>query len=267
MPNPDSPGLELKERRRHRGAIVRVWDWTVRLSHWIGVLLFAIIYLKYEKFPIHTYAGYALLLVVAWRLGWGVIGSKAARFSTFWAPPRQAWIYLQQTLRGDAGYYASHNPMGAWMALSLWGLILINGILGLLLYSASQQLGPFGAHVPTDWEDGLLAIHRFLGHTTALLTATHIFGMLMSSRLHRENYVLAMITGHKRVARNARPDKLAEYPPYAESRIPNNFRPLEHWMNSRHPFSSSLVLTALIVLVVLGLTEALVGINKHLLAY
>lgn len=38
-------------------------------------------------------------------------------------------------------------------------------------------------------------------------------------------------------------------------------------MNSRHPFSSSLVLTALIVLVVLGLTEALVGINKYLLAY
>lgn len=267
MPSPDPHPLYLDERRRASETIVRVWDWMVRLSHWIGVLLFAIIYLKYKKFPIHTYAGYALLLLVALRLAWGVVGSKAARFKTFRATPRQAWAYLQQTLSGSASYYASHNPLGAWMALSLWGLILINGVLGLLLYSASQQLGPLGAYVPTDWEDSLLAIHRFLGHATALLVAGHILGMLMSSRLHRENYVLAMITGHKRVARNASPDEIAEYPPYAESRIPKYLRPFEQWMNSRHPFSSSLILTALIALVALGLTEALVGINKYLLAY
>lgn len=259
--------FEREERRKTREPIIQVWDWAVRIGHWLMVLFFAIIYLRYRKFPIHAYAGYLMLVLVAFRILWGIVGSKAAKFSTFWFSPAQVISYSRQALHGHAGYYASHNPMGSWMVYTLLSMMLINGILGLMLYSSGQQLGPFGALVPEDWEDLLKGLHMGLGHITAAFVALHIVGVLWAARVHRENYVLAMLTGHKRVPRRVKPDEIAEYPVFGDEKIAAPLRPLERWFNYRHPFVGSLLLVLAVVLVVLELTEAAVNINKYLIAY
>lgn len=267
MAGTTSAPLEREERRKTREPIIKVWDWAVRIAHWLMVLFFAIIYLRYRKFPIHAYAGYLMLLLVVFRIAWGMIGTKAAKFSTFWFTPAQVFDYSRQAIRGHAGYYASHNPMGSWMVYTLLAMMLVNGILGLLLYSSGQQLGPFGALVPEDWEDLLKGLHKGLGHITAACVALHIAGVLWAARAHRENYVLAMITGHKRVPRQAPKEEIADYPIYAEENIDPRLRPVEQWFNYRHPFGSSLLLVVAVTLVILELTEALTNINKYLIAY
>lgn len=265
-PPAEAPSFELQERRK-REPIIRVWDLMVRTAHWMMVVFFAIIYLRYRKFPIHAYAGYLMMALVILRIVWGMIGTKAARFASFWFTPSEVLDYGRDAVRGHAGYYASHNPMGSWMVYALLGFMLVNGTLGLMLYSAGQQLGPFGVAVPYAWEDLLIGLHMTLGHLTAALVAVHIAGVLWAARAHRENYVLAMLTGYKRVPRKASPDQVAGYPVYPDERISPRLRPAERWFNYRHPFMGSVLLAIAVTLVALEITEAAVNLNKHLLAY
>lgn len=62
------------ERRQIREPIVKVWDRLVRIGHWLMVIFFSIIYLRYRKFPIHAYAGYLMLAMVMVRIAWGSPG-------------------------------------------------------------------------------------------------------------------------------------------------------------------------------------------------
>ena len=259
--------LEHPDRRKSREAIIKVWDWLVRIGHWLMVIFFAIIYLRYRKFPLHAYAGYLMLLIVVVRIAWGVFGTKAALFRSFLFSPREMFQYARDAARGHASYYVSHNPMGSWMVYTLLTMMLVNGILGLLLYSSGQQLGPLGAMVPEDWEDLLKGLHKGLGHITAAFVALHIAGVLWAARAHRENYVLAMITGHKRVPRQVQQDEIAEYPVFGEEKVAPQLRPVERWFNYRRPFVGSLLLVIAVTLVVLELTEAAVNINKYLIAF
>jgi cytochrome b len=266
---PDAPAefLELKERRRVREPLIRVWDIYVRASHWLMVLFFAIIYLRYRKFPIHAYAGYLILIATFLRLLWGFVGPRAARFTTFLYSPREVVRYALDALRGHAAYYTSHNPMGAWMVFVLLGMMLANGTLGVMLYSAGQQLGPLGASVPENWDETLTLLHKVLGHLTAACVAMHITGVLWAARAHRENYIAAMFTGFKRVPRKADKSEIEGYTLYPEAIIPRPFVKVERWFNYRHPALGSLLIVLAVILVILELTEAAVALNKHLPAY
>jgi cytochrome b len=259
--------LEAEERRKNREPILHVWDWLVRIGHWLLVLCFLTAYVRYRKFPIHTYAGYIMFLVLLVRIVWGFVGSRAARFKNFLYSPRTLFAYTKGALHGHADYYVSHNPMGAYMVFLLMALMLVNCFLGLLLYSATEQLGPFGAAVPDTWDTTLKFAHHTLANIAAACVLAHIFGVLWAARLHRENYAVAMLTGCKRVPRNAQNPVIDGYPEYPESRIPKFMLPIERWFNFRHPFVGSIIATAIICLVVYGLMNFLVRFNSQLYYY
>ncbi len=257
--------LENLERRKAREPEIKVWDLVVRLGHWILVLAFGALYLRYRKFPLHAYAGYIVLAIVSFRILWGFIGSKAARFRNFWYRPHEVLSYGMQALRGHAPYYYSHNPMGAAMVYALLSLLLLNCIIGLLLYSSGQQLGPFGALVPDTWEDILTFLHKPLGHVTAALVCMHMAGVVWAVWLHRENYVLAMLTGYRRIPRSHThllADEIEKATPHAFQRNRGY-----NWLNYRHPFIGSLLLSGIIILIYLQAIDYLVVLNKSWFAF
>ena len=260
-------GVELPERRAHHEPIIRVWDRLVRLNHWLLVLTFAIIYLYYRKFPTHAYAGYLVIILVIWRILWGFVGSRAARFSSFAFSPKAVLEYARDAMQGHASYHVSHNPMGSWMVFILLGMLLLNSIVGLILYSSGQQLGPFGASVPYAWEDCLIQVHKILGHLTAACVVGHLFGVLWAARLHRENYVVAMLTGHKRVSRHAVAADIEGYEKSPDNIVPQRLRGLEAWLNQYHPLYGSLILLLLLLAVAYGVASWLITLNKYLPAY
>lgn len=260
--------LELEERRHNREPIIKVWDMFVRISHWLLVIFFAIIYLRYRKFPIHAYAGYLMMMLILARLIWGFVGPKAARFSEFFFSPAQVMAYMRSARGGHARYFTSHNPMGAMMVYVLLSGMFVNGVLGLMLYSAGQELGPLTNMVPEDWEDILKGLHKTFGHILAACVAMHIIGVVWAARAHRENYIGAMFTGFKRVPRNVRPEDTHGYEAFAAKEVvPAPLLSVERWFNYRHPALGSLILVGAVILVVLELVEAMVNLNKYLLAY
>jgi len=63
----------------------------VRGSHWAVALLFLCNMTVLDEDSVaHAYAGYALFGTVLIRLIWGIIGTKHARFRSFW--PSRAMI-------------------------------------------------------------------------------------------------------------------------------------------------------------------------------
>lgn len=168
---------------------VRVWDWGVRLSHWLVALAFALNISETveagERWQ--RWLGYGLLSLVAWRIVWGFVGSPYARFRQFVPRPTEFWQYLQAKRRGQAAHYVGHNPAGALMILCLW--------LGLLVVGLSGWLLTTDLFWGSEWlEEG----HEAAAYAVLGLVVIHVSAVFLESRHQRENLITAMITGRKR---------------------------------------------------------------------
>jgi len=204
---------------------VKVWDIWVRTFHWSLVVLFVIAYFTAEEENIlHIYSGYAVLGLVIFRMLWGFVGSKYARFCDFIYPPKQVIQYIQGMVAGKPEHYLGHNPLGGWMTVALLAGLLVVSVTGLKLYANEEGRGPLastdqliiidnafanrdededkehsgrkrnnGENDEEMWEE----LHEVSTNITLLLILLHILGVFISSRLHHENLVKAMITGNK----------------------------------------------------------------------
>ncbi len=101
------------------GGMVRVWDPLIRTFHWSLVAAFAVAYLSAEDLStVHEIAGYAVAGLIAFRLIWGLVGSKYARFSQFLRGPSHTIRYMGEVMRGTEQRYLGHNPARAIMTVA-----------------------------------------------------------------------------------------------------------------------------------------------------
>ena len=194
---------------------VKVWDIVVRAGHWSLVVLFTAAYLsgEIEVETLHAWAGYAILAIVLFRILWGFVGTKYARFSDFVAGWRATADYARSLLAFRPKHYLGHNPLGGWMIVALLATLLLVCWSGLEVY-AVQGKGPLAQTTLTPiaearahddeggkgshenlWED----VHEALANFCLFLILLHVSGALGASLIHRENLVRAMVTGKKRL--------------------------------------------------------------------
>lgn len=184
---------------------VRVWDPLVRLFHWSLVLAFAVAYLSGEGedewIRLHELSGYVVAGLVLFRLLWGFVGTRHARFSDFVFSPATVLAYTRDLLRGQARRYLGHNPLGGAMVVALLIMLALATLTGLIAYGTGEQAGPLApwAGTAAPWvAEAFKEIHEFFANATLVLVVLHIAGVIVSSLLHRENLVRAMLTGRKR---------------------------------------------------------------------
>ncbi|VAW79954.1 Cytochrome b [hydrothermal vent metagenome] len=191
---------------------IRVWDLLVRIFHWSLVLGFTIAYLTgEEEGSLHIYSGYAVLGLITFRVIWGFIGSRYARFSDFVHSPKSVSRYLKSLLTRKPEHHTGHNPAGGWMVIAMLLSLFVVSFSGLKLYAVEEGLGPLAGPLPTlsvispayadDDSDGeeefWEEIHEASANFMLLLIFLHITGVIVSSRMHGENLVKAMVTGKK----------------------------------------------------------------------
>ena len=169
-----------------RGAEIRVWDPFVRLSHWATVALFAAAFLGSDQKWLHEPAGYALLVLTSLRILWGFAGPRHARFVSFVVSPAAVLRYLRLLRQGRAPRYLGHNPAGGAMIVLL--------LADLSLAAVSGWMAETDRWFGVPWVD---ALHHITGNLLLPLAVLHVAGVIVSSWLHRENLVRAMITGGK----------------------------------------------------------------------
>lgn len=178
---------------------VKVWDPFVRLFHWTLVATFAVCYFtQHQYYELHVQVGYAVLAAIFLRISWGFVGTQYARFRDFIYSPKRVASYLKQVLRGTPTRYLGHNPAGGAMILLLLLGCVVIGVSGIALDGAENRAGPLADFPVYQYLDSVRLLHRLSTYVTLALVFLHVAGVIIESRIHRENLVTAMITGRKR---------------------------------------------------------------------
>lgn len=167
---------------------ILVWDIPTRLFHWLLAASFAGAWLTAESErwrDVHVVLGYTFAGLLAFRLLWGLVGSRYARFSSFIKGPSAVVAYLRSLVSRSPEHHVGHNPAGGWAVLALLALGTATALSGFMTYD------DLGGHFMEELHEA--AAGAMLG-----LVLVHIAAVLLSSALHRENLVLAMLTGRKR---------------------------------------------------------------------
>ena len=166
-----------------------VWDIPTRVFHWLLVVSFAGAFLTAESEryrDIHVVLGYTLLGLIVFRLLWGFVGSRYARFSSFLFKPAEIAAYAASMLKAKPAHYVGHNPAGSVSVYALLALGITCSATGVILF---QDVGG----------DALEELHEFAAYFMLTIAGLHVAGVLLSSLLHRENLARSMITGFKSV--------------------------------------------------------------------
>ena len=207
---------------------IRVWDPLLRIFHWGLVVAFSIGYLTgEEESNLHIYAGYIVMGLIIFRVLWGFIGTRYARFDNFVYSPNTVIQYLKGLLARKPKHYIGHNPAGGLMVIAMLLCLSVITISGLKVYAIEEGLGPLAAETPAltiinstyadsdddeesehnenenghdvdeEAEEFWEEIHEVSSNLMLLLIFLHIVGVIVSGRLHDEHLVKAMFTGKK----------------------------------------------------------------------
>ena len=170
-----------------------IWDLPTRVFHWMLAACVLGAWLTAESESsrmLHLALGYSAGVLVAWRLVWGLVGSRYARFSDFVKSPAAALAYLRGYLptrraASTPTHYLGHNPAGGWAVVALLAAVALAVSTGYLNYQDDSA---------EFWSE----LHELAGNGIMVLVGLHVAAVIATSLLHRENLVRAMVNGYKR---------------------------------------------------------------------
>jgi cytochrome b len=178
---------------------VKAWDPLIRIFHWSLVLSFVIAFVAEDDWmTVHIWAGYVVSSLIGFRLLWGLVGTRNARFTSFVRSRRAVMQHLKAMLTFKAPHYLGHNPAAAVMVILLLTSIALVAFSGMVLVACEGQ-GPLAATIFSTWHgEWVEEFHEFFANFTLLLVFCHLAGVLFSSLLEGENLAKAMVTGRKK---------------------------------------------------------------------
>jgi cytochrome b len=182
-----------------------VWDLPVRMTHWLLVIAVLGCYvtsqLATKSYNWHKYCGYTILVLVSFRIVWGFVGTRYARFAQFMRSPRRAFQYLG-SLGSDAGCnsYVGHNPMGGWSIIAMLALLMAQAATGLFANDDVSSVGPLFGWVSNPLSNTLTKFHHLFFNLLEALVVLHISTIAYYGFVRKEDLLTPMVTGRKLTA-------------------------------------------------------------------
>lgn len=219
----------LQDSAGPRYTRVYVWQWPIRIFHWINALAITVLFLTglfianpfltqsgeaYDVFvmarfrQVHFISGYVFLVGLVWRLAWYFLGNAYARtgFPYVWRlgwyrdVAQQAWDYV----RLDFGtVHLGHNALaGLSYAVFVGGLGFAQVATGFALFGESNPGGfwdgVFGWVLPLLGGSARTHMwHHLFAWGFLTFTILHVYIVLLDARQYRNGLLISMITGMK----------------------------------------------------------------------
>ncbi|MDP5111209.1 MAG: cytochrome b/b6 domain-containing protein [Burkholderiaceae bacterium] len=174
---------------------LRIWDLPTRLFHWLlaisitGALI--TINLGGAWMDWHVRFGIASFVLLLFRVIWGLIGPRYARFSQFLCSPAKTLAYLRDS-KGTR--HAGHNPLGAWSVIAMLSLFLFQSSTGLFANDDVMTQGPLAQFVSNDTVALFTRLHRLSEYVLYALIVLHL-GAIAFYSFRGEGLVKPMVTG------------------------------------------------------------------------
>jgi len=190
------------------GAAARGWDLPTRAFHWILVALVTCSFvtgkLGESWLDWHFRSGYAILTLLAFRIAWGFVGSRDARFASFLRGPRAAIDHLRSLAAGTRTLEPGHNPLGGWMVVLMIALLAAQAVTGLFSNDESFNEGPLASKVSNATVDRMSSFHSWNEWVILGAVIVHVAAILAYQLHLRMDVLRPMVAGPSRAAENAR---------------------------------------------------------------
>ena len=187
----------------------QIWDPALRAFHW--ALAVAVIggWLLGQFGPLqmtlHFWAGYAVAALIVFRLLWGFVGPRSARFTSFLRGPGTVIAYVRTLPARSSVHPRGHNPLGGWSIVAMLAVLAAQVATGLILDPEDYiNTGPLAGMVSADWNRWALGLHHTLAAVLLALVVLHVAAILFYRFWKREDLVTPMITGQRRQAGRSR---------------------------------------------------------------
>jgi len=223
------------------------WDRMVRLFHWtnvlcvIGLIGVGLVILNGKTLgvtsdgkillkTIHVYIGYVFAVNLGWRIIWGFLGNRYARWAAILpfgdAYKKSLSQFVEEAKKGKPPHYLGHNPIARLMVALLFLLLSLQAVTGLVLAGTDIYFPPFGQTI-TEWiaEDPtkvaeikpyskvnvnpdsyetmrsvrkpFITIHVYVFYALLGAILLHLIGVVVSELREKSGLVSAMFTGKK----------------------------------------------------------------------
>jgi cytochrome b len=194
-----------------------IWDLPLRVFHWLFVLTIAGAWYTSEHsefIDYHMMLGYFALGLLIFRISWGIVGPKHARFGQF-LPSITTLLTYAKSIKQKKKYYSpGHNPLGSLMVVLMIVLITLQAVSGLFINDDVFSSGPYYGSLGAATEKVMSFLHHNVFDFMIAAIVLHLSSIAYYWLIKKENLVLPMITGKK----NA--DVVNEADAIPNSRIP-----------------------------------------------
>ncbi len=225
----------------------KAWDVPIRIFHWVNFisvigLIFIALVMMYKKElgitgvdakvalkELHVIVGYIFVINLIWRIIWGFIGSKYARWSYIFPGKgfaKEAHSYIKSITDGNPNQYIGHNPLGR-LAISIIILLLVLiSSTGLIRAGTDIYYPPFGSYIvkyiaqPGVNPDSIIPynpkgtreskvndlkvikspfgkLHKYSAYALMFIIVIHIFVVVLTEIREGGSIISAMFTGKK----------------------------------------------------------------------
>lgn len=184
----------------------KIWDPLLRLFHWLlaGSVILAWYLGKFgpNVMTWHFWAGYVVIGLLAFRLIWGFVGPRPARFSSLIHRPRTITAYLGQMFHRGPSHWPGHNPVGALSVIAMLAMLAAQATTGLISDPDDFiNVGPLASYVSAATRSKAVGWHEAGALIILVLVLLHIAVILFYRFWKREDLVAPMVTGEKLVRR------------------------------------------------------------------
>lgn len=178
----------------------RIWDLPIRVFHWVLVALIGFSWWSGEEHYMdwHRLSGYTILALLVFRIWWGFMGSRTARFAQFVRGPGTVVAYAR-TLASRSHHSADgHNPLGGWSVVAMLLALVAMVTAGLFSVDVDGfESGPLADYISFDQGRFAAGIHETVFNVILALVALHVVAIVFYRAIKRLNLVLPMITGRR----------------------------------------------------------------------
>ncbi|MGC7406707.1 cytochrome b/b6 domain-containing protein [Pandoraea pneumonica] len=182
---------------------IRIWDLPTRLFHWSFVVLALTAYVTAKTggnaMIYHFWCGYAILALLMFRLVWGLVGPRYARFGDFMTGPRTFFQSLRTPTTTDARF-AGHTPLGGLSVIAMLLFFGIQAVLGLFSNDDIFNDGPLVKFIDKDLSDWLTGWHQRNQWVLVGLVVLHVVAIVYYRVRRKKDLITPMIVGDKPLA-------------------------------------------------------------------
>ncbi len=180
--------------------LVRIWDIWVRAFHWSLAISVTFMLISgatgWLFFDWHRTIGEVVMMLVLFRLLWGIVGSDNARLLVLLNHPRKVLKHLNDLFKRRLHVERGHNAAGSWAVILIMAMIAVQAGTGFFIADEDELLeGALYGNLSGSVTDLLYRIHRTNADLLQIVAIVHVVMVLVYMVYGRQNLIMPMVTG------------------------------------------------------------------------